>query len=350
MTACNIRPVESAELIQVQTFLESLYQKDPNLVREHFRWKMLENPYSPRPLVIVVEDQGQVVGTYGYTPLKWVNSGSDKEEIILAPGGAFVSPDHRGRGLFGRMMEVGRDWLGSDYRWFLNTTATSSSASSYEKFGAYPLFPRRFFDFCSLPGILHYCLYYRKTTPSRVRLGEFNGIMVSDRTLSSEMAEIAGARFLREPGAELKRDLQFYNWRYRNPFRRYTFYYAGRPGAITGFVVVSHSDNNLRGYIIDYGESREGELSRILSFIHERGDFDVLSIYEICVDPAMARALDALKLRRNRTMRLLEQRVFPLFPFYLIKTSPGEEGWFWEGLDLRSPKSWSMMGAARELE
>jgi hypothetical protein len=168
---------------------------------------------------------------------------------------------------------------------------------------------------------------------------------------SPDMVRIAGRRTLPRPAVELKRDEVFYGWRYRNPLKNYTFYYAGYPGEITGFVVVSHKRNNLRGYIVDYGQTEEGSLERILRLIRRRRDFDILSIYEFCVDRSLASCLHAGELRKNRVVRFLEEkRVHPTYPFFLIKTAEGEDGWFWDGLDLRDISNWSMMGTARELE
>ena len=300
--------------------------------------------------MVVAEHDGVVAGQYTYTPMGWRHSATGSEEVILAPGGAFVLPEHRGKGLFNQMMAFGREWLKPEYRWFLNTTSTSNSASTYEKFGAFPLAYRLFLDSCSYPGLLHYCFNYRKGNVAKVRYGQHGDILVSERILPGEMSSIASRRTLSAPAVELKRDDVFYGWRYRNPAKKYTFYYVGRPGEITGYLAVSHNRNNLRGYIVDYGQSDSCSLGKILSFLRKSGHFDILSIYEFCVDEDMSGALADGGLKKNRTVRFLERRVTPFYPLYLVKTGKEEIGWFWDGLDLRDINNWRIMGAARELD
>lgn len=350
MSGYRIRPYREGDLPAVAGFLSKLYRIPLELGREHTNWKLLENPYSRQPLVIIAECGGRIVGQYVYTPLRWRHSSSGSEETMPAPGGAFVSPDHRGQGLFRQMMEFGRDWLKQDYRWFLNTTSTSNSVHSYMKFGAHPLAPRSCLDSCTLPGLLHYCMNYKETMQPGIEYGRHGDILVSTEAMPEEMASVAGQRKPDRPAAEMKRDSLFYNWRYRNPARNYTFYYSGYPGAISGFMVVSHRGNNLRGRILDYGQSQEGALAKILRMIRRNNDFDILSVFEFCVDDDLAGALKAGRLKRRPLVRYLERKKVPAHPFFLIKTREGEQQWVWEGLDLRDIGNWSMMGAAREIE
>ena len=233
MSGYKVRPFCQDDLPQVEMSLASLYKVSRQACSDFLKWKYFNNPYSSSPLIVVAEHEGIIAGQYTYTPMGWRHSATGSEEVILAPGGAFVLPEHRNKGLFGRMMSFGREWLSTDYRWFLNTTSTSNSAATYEKFGAFPLAERQFLDSCSRPGLLHYCFNYRKGNAARIRYGEYGDILVSESILPGEMSSIASRRILSAPAVELKRDDVFYGWRYRNPAKKYTFYYAGRPGEIT---------------------------------------------------------------------------------------------------------------------
>ena len=350
MSGYKIRPFCQDDLAEVNNSLAHLYRVTPQACGEFLRWKYLDNPYSEKPLIVVAEYEGKIAGQYTYTPLKWRNSATGSEETILAPGGAFVLPEHRNKGLFSRMMFFGREWLSTDYRWFLNTTSTSNSSATYEKFGAHPLADRFFLDSCSWHGLMHYCLRYRKKNAAKVKHGEYNGILVTDQVLGEDMSRVAGLRNLPVPAVELKRDSVFYGWRYKNPAKHYTFYYAGVPGEITGFVAVSHNSNNLRGYIVDYGQSDSCSLEKILHFLKSERHFNILSIYEFCADDEFSELLSAGGFKKDRLVRNLERRVAFFYPLYLVKTGEGESGWFWDGLDLRKISSWKMMGAARELD
>ena len=350
MSGFTIRPFRQDDLSQVEKALASLYKVSRQACRNFLNWKYFDNPYSSSPLVVVAEQEGIIAGQYTYTPMGWRHSATGSEEIILAPGGAFVLPEYRGKGLFSQLMSFGREWLAPEYRWFLNTTSTSNSAATYEKFGAFPLAERLFLDSCSYPALLHYCFNYRKNNTPKVEYGQYGDILVSENLLPEEMSRIAGRRTLPAPAVELKRDNVFYAWRYRNPAKKYTFYYAGRPGEITGYLAVSHNSNNLRGYIVDYGQSDSRSLEKILRFLRKSRHFDILSIYEFCVDEDLSEALSYGGLKKNRPVRFLERKVTPFYPLYLVKTGEGESGWFWDGLDLRDINNWKIMGAARELD
>jgi GNAT superfamily N-acetyltransferase len=346
----TIRPFRQDDLPQVEAALASLYKVSRQECSDFLNWKYFDNPYSSSPLIVVAEHEGIIAGQYTYTPMGWRHSATGSEEVILAPGGAFVLPEYRGKGVFNRLMSFGREWLEPEYRWFLNTTSTRNSAAAYERFGAFPLAKRLFLDSCSGPGLIHYCINYRKGNASRIRYGEHGDILVSDSIFPGEMSSIASRRTSSSPAVELKRDDVFYAWRYRNPAKKYTFYYVGRPGEISGYLAVSHNRNNLRGYIVDYGQSDNCSLGKILRFLKESGHFDILSIYEFCVDEGLSEALTDGGLEKNRIIRFLEKRVTPFYPLYLVKTREGESGWFWDGLDLREINNWRIMGAARELD
>jgi len=350
MSSYKLRPFIPDDLGRIEHSLGRLYQLPPEICRRHFHWKLFENPYADSPLIVVAESGGIPVGRYHYTPMRWRNSLDGSEQVILAPGGAFVLPEHRGSGLLGRMMAFGREWLKPDYRWFLNTTSTPNSVGAYRRFGAVPIAGRFFLDACSPRGLVHYCLNYRKDNPTRARQGEYDDILVTGEIMEKALCRIAGGRVLAREAVELKRDEVFYGWRFRNPGRTYTFYYAGYPGEITGFVIVSHSRNNLRGYIVDYGQSDDSSLRRILGLIRKQRHFDILSIYEFCVDEDLSGALSAGGLGKNPAVRRLERKVSPFCPLFLIRTGTGEEDWKWSGLDLRDIANWSIMGAIRELD
>jgi Acetyltransferase (GNAT) domain len=350
MSGYKFRPFQAEDLTQVEQSLANLYKVSRQECSDFLQWKYFNNPYSGKPLIVVADYEGTIAGQYSYTPMGWRNSATGSEETILAPGGAFVLPEHRNKGLFKRMMSFGRDWLSQDYHWFLNMTSTSNSAATYRKSGAHPLADRLFLDSCSYSGLAHYCLSFKKKNQSRVKQGEFDGILVTDEVFKQDMSRIARQRNLPGPAVELRRDEVFYGWRYRNPAKKYTFYYAGSPGEITGYVVISHNSNNLRGYIVDYGQTDAFSLGRILSFIKERGHFDILSIFEFCADEDFLKSEAEGILKKRRTVRYLEQKVTPFYPLFLVKTREGESGWFWDGLDLREINNWRMMGAARELD
>jgi len=343
-------PDDLEQLEQIENSLSILYRVSLESCRDYLNWKHFSNPYIENPLIVIAECEGVVAGQYTYTPMRWRHSATGNEENILAPGGAFVLPEHRGHRLLTRMMSFGREWLSPDVRWFLNTSSTKNSARIYKSFGAYPLANRFFYDSCSCPGLFHYCLRYGKKNKSKVKYGHYEGIIVSDEVLRDDLVRIAGRRILPGPAVELKRDAVFYDWRYRNPAKDYTFYYAGSPGDITGYVVVSHNSNNLRGYIVDYGQADNSSLGKIVRFIKKRRDFDILSMYEFCADRDFVNVMSEGGIRENRIVRLLERKVTPFYPLFLIKTRNDEDGWIWDGLDLRDLSSWSMMGAARELD
>ncbi len=98
------------------------------------------------------------------------------------------------------------------------------------------------------------------------------------------MASIAANQRHAEDALHLQQDYPFFEWRYRNPARKYAFYFLAEDNGVSAYVAVHVSANNVLGQILDYGECRERAVHEILTFIIRSRHFPALSIVSYGAD------------------------------------------------------------------
>lgn len=98
MNSMKIRPAEENDITKIVELLkvslgESLMPKS----EEYWRWKHVDNPFGPSP-VMVAEDDNQIIGVRAFMQWKWTN-GKEVINAIRAVDTA-THPDHQGKGIF----------------------------------------------------------------------------------------------------------------------------------------------------------------------------------------------------------------------------------------------------------
>jgi GNAT superfamily N-acetyltransferase len=91
---------------EVARLQRHLWGGDEAVNTAYFEWKYEQNPYLPDPFLCLALSEGQVVGMRGMFGSCW-EIGPDATRFVVPCGDDLViAPDHRHRGLFGRIMDA----------------------------------------------------------------------------------------------------------------------------------------------------------------------------------------------------------------------------------------------------
>lgn len=351
MTAdCEIAHYQPAHLDGVLEVLSELWPYDRDTRARLFLWKYVENPYAERPLGIVAIDGGRVVGFRGYFAERFVQGG----DVIgvLHPGDTCVSPSHRNRGLSVAMGRLAMQYDIAQYRLFLNLACSKSSLPGYLALGFQPL-------------ALRVQLQHRGRNPlrwaagawakfskhhaplDRIRRGRHGNVLVTETPQPEIMAAVTAAERHDTPAMRLMQDRAFFEWRYRNPVKRYLFYHLAGDDRDRGYLVVDVSPNGRSAQILDFGARDAGAVLELLAYACESGDFMALSVLSYCLDARLLRIVQDLGFVPVHAPRMLlrrgsvEELALPVLIRPIAK-SFGEDSFRVGALDLRRIEDWRL--------
>lgn len=313
----------------------------------YFKWKYEDNPYTKSPLGIVVLQKGEVVGFRGYFAIRLEVSGKNYKFVALFPGDTCVHPDHRRIGLSVAMGNLAMKEFASEYGLFFNTSCTRSSLPGYQKMGFLPLAPKAYRTRCSLLGLIKYILATRENLPlsaSQIQFGKFNHILVSNHPRPDVMSTLVAAQIPKRNLIRLFQDEDFFRWRFGNPRNKYVFYYLMEGEFPEAYIVVGVSPNNRRGYILDYAEKKESGIREILQYVIKAKDFNLLSIYNFCLDNALTQVLEELNFNTFSLVKIIEKKLHGELPLLIrpVKEFFRESDFFIEGIDSRKIENWAL--------
>ena len=208
---------------------------------EQFHWKYQENPYLEETPVIIVTKGGRVVAARGYFVMK-VNIGG---EVFLGLQAAdlMVHPDHRRKGIFKKMNEYGRRWLGSPKTIFFsfpNRKARRGYLKEREWHGVkYPLYvcyPKSYLLFGS-SGIIE-SVDSRFLQVGRLAVGDEYSL-----TLIDEPSTVLGTGDDNKNRINIAKDDEFYSWRLSEPCRTFDAYAVKNDGKTRATFVISYDSS-----------------------------------------------------------------------------------------------------------
>lgn len=349
----RFRPEHEAQVLEV---LKELWPQGDATRARLFRWKYLENPHADGPLGIVALHNGRVVGFRGYFADRFVLDGHNDNIGILHPGDTCVDPAHRNKGLSVAMGKLAMQYDTRRYRLFMNMTCGKNSLPGYLQLGFKPLTKRvRLLRHGRNPlrWLLHTWLAEpraqaaRPLTESRIGFGRHGPVLVTDSPRPADMASIIEDRGHTTAVLRLHQDQAFFEWRYRNPVRKYAFYFLLDGAAVRGYVVVGVSANNLGGEIVDYGGRDDRAIREIVSHIDRSRHFMALWVFSHGVDEQLRKVLTDLRFSAVRPWPTIlkqgstEQLAFPI----LIRPTArsfAEGDFMIDGVDLRQIDSWQL--------
>lgn len=320
---------------------------DDNLL--YFKWKYHDNPYSDRALGIVALHNDRVIGFRGYFASKWHIPERDRKFLILCPGDTYVDPEHRMAGLSVKMGVRAMEEFESGYQVFLNTSASGKSLPGYLRMGFIPLADKTFLKRYSIVNLIFrkYLFTEKKraeASESRIKYGTFDDIIVSESPRPEEMSAVISNRKADSNMITLFQDEKFFRWRFNNRNNRYGFYYFKKNNIIKGYAVILVSDNNWNGLIVDYEESCEGALRKILRYIIQKNHVDMLTILNVGLNGSFYKNLKDSGFRADNLMAKREIKKHGIFPFLIrpVKKHCIENDWIIQGLDIRAIRNWNI--------
>ncbi len=349
----HFRPEYESQVLEA---LSDLWKYDRDTRARLFRWKYLENPRADGPLGIVALHNGQVIGFRGYFADRFVLDGHHDTIGVLHPGDTFVSPSHRNRGLSVAMGNLAMQYDASKYRFFMNMDCNRLSLPGYLAMGFQPLAKRvRLLQHGRNPlrwvvaigSESRQARAVRFLHQGRIRLGQFGSIVVTDSPRAAEMASIIAAEGRANGALRLHQDQAFFAWRFRNPVRRYVFYFLLDQDVYRAYVAMDVSANHLSGKILDYGKRDDGALRKILGYINASGAFLALSVLSYGVDERLRNAVTDLRFSAVHTLKSLmrkgsvEELALPLLIRPVAKAYT-EEAFAIKGVDARKFDNWRL--------
>ncbi len=334
-------------LPQVLDVMSFLWEETPQARLEYFRWKYTDNPNVERPLGIVALWKGRVVGFRGYFATRFEIPDKTNNLVVLVAGDTCVHSDHRHKGLSVLMGNLAMDTFSGTYRVFLNMTATAPSLPGYLKLGFQPLAKKAYISHASALGMFSYFLTYKKR-PSmekgRVVLGSFDPLIISDRPKPEEMEVLCARQASQNNRIRLAKNSAYFQWRFKNPIKKYLFYYYRKKTEITGYLAMGLSPNFRRGYILDYADANGESVEYIIRYMIQHKHFDILSIYDFCLDDRFRKKLGALGFKISSLVRSLERKKTGELPMLIrpVRKNFDENDWMIEGLDIRKIENWQI--------
>lgn len=344
---CEICVYTPDMLPQVLDVMSFLWEKDLQCREEYFKWKYIDNPNTEYPLGIVALHKGRVIGFRGYYATRFEIPAKSKDLIVLVAGDTCVHPDYRRKGLSVLMGDLAMDTFSGTYKIFLNMTTTAPSLPGYLKMGFQPIAKKAYLSHYRFSGFLRYLMTYKKQ-PSlenrKITLGTFDQVILSDRTKPEEMAAICTRETTLRQRIRLFKDERFFRWRFKNPFKRYRFYYFRQNSGIKGYVAIGLSPNHQRGYILDFADVDGESVVCLLRHMIQNKHFDMLSIYHFSVGDEFREKLKDMGFRTSGLARSLEHKKTGELPVLIrpVRKSYTETDWEIEGLDIRKIKNWQM--------
>lgn len=292
-TRYTVRTFESDDRSAFLSLYESVFGHQRNA--DWFRWKFSENPYVDHvPILVAIED-GVPVGFRSFFAQEMRIGGVVR--TAFQPCDTMVHPDHRGRGLFGRMNERAIErYTDGEPSFFFNFPNENSKpgnlAHGWREIGTVPAYYRPQNPISALEDRINAGPRRDVTDAQPTDDGPATAVTdtledaiatsqrASDRLLVESDSELEVEYYETPPAETLaaiyrrsipeaihtNRTAAFYRWRFDNPVHSYAAYVARRDGDPIAALVVSSGDEYTR--IIDTlprtVESEPATLNRLL--------------------------------------------------------------------------------------
>ena len=286
------RPEHSSLVAALQ---RHLWGPDIELNAAYLDWKHHQNPYIREPLIYLAFVDDQLVGMRGVFGTRW-EVGEPRESFTLPYADDLViDPTFRRRGVHQQIMRFALDDLDQrGYRYVINLSASpvtrrTSVLMRWRNAGAMMHVQRR-----PTRRTLMDLLASRSkllTAWRHARQRQSGAIFAQATPLPGEMESLVN-RLPRDGRLRHVRDRTYFEWRFRNPMRRYRFLYAGGD-RLEGYLVLQRPlDGDDRVSIVDWEAASDSVTEELLTAAIDDGGFSVLSAWRLGASPVVGRLLD----------------------------------------------------------
>jgi len=252
------RPEWREQVVALQTHL---WDSDPGVSSDHFAWKYEQNLFDSEPLVYLALHDGEVAGARGFWETRWSNGDGSSQLRAAGAGDLVVSPEHRRRGLFRRIMEVAeRDLAARGFPCLLNMSASpitylGSLRQGWHRVGAY----RTMRGESRLVALMRRGAHAARSMPVVWRWASAAGPKDADGAFSrfdaagaldspdlvpsrdarpAEMATLSN-RIRRDTRMRHAVSREFYEWRFRSALSQYRFvFHYGSDADLDGYIAL----------------------------------------------------------------------------------------------------------------
>ena len=268
--------------------------------RAYLKWKYLENPYVPEPLIYVAWLGDQAAGMRGFYGTSWDVPGSEQRLIIPCAADLGIAEDHRDRGLFDDLTDFAfADLKGRGFPYVINMSATPANyvtsimAMGWKSLGSYeplvrstaaesktgsrpaasisaPAIDRLRARLKASPRTRALVRRLRDARPKQTASGagfealdrsaEGTSLLIEVQPQPAVMAKIA-ANQARDARFSHVRDEHYFRWRYRNPASTYRFLFRAGDDPDAYLVLQQRAVRPTR--LVDWG-GREGGCAELL--------------------------------------------------------------------------------------
>jgi GNAT superfamily N-acetyltransferase len=250
-----------------------LWSTDGTINSSYLDWKFVHNPYTHEPLIYLLRCRGQIVGMRGFHGAEWQ---FDQGRRFLAPcaGDLVALPEHRGRGVFRRIMSAAIEDLSRlGYQFVFNLSASPVTYIRSLRSGWQLIAP-----FQMLRWVTKGTASYSGATPTDQFLRMFDERSAKCSQVSSKISiaknpkvtAMADLVQITENGNLLRhsRDQEYFDWRYNNPLCRYRFIYWSDPD-VRGYLVLQmvHSSLGSGVRLVDWQATNDNIFEELLTCV-----------------------------------------------------------------------------------
>lgn len=366
----RIEPYGPEHKDAVARFQTGLWSPDVVGNRRYLEWKYEENPYADGPRIYLALDGGELVGMRGFYASRWQVGDPTREIDLLVADDLLVREDRRDEGIVTALMGAAfEDLRGRGVEYVLNlsggvVTILGSLAMGWRSAGSLGVVGRRSLGqrarlalrnrMLSMRFVWRYARSPRLHSDSeRDPMARFDRMLgtrdaggvkveLTDTPRIDDMVALIGDRG-HDGRMRHVRDARFLEWRFRHPFYRYRFAYAGGE-ALDGFLVLkwrpAPHDAGARVEIVDL-EGRDDRVSTaLLDAVIRNGRFPELVTWRSTHPEPVARAFDGFGFRPVDLDRAAHG--WPCVLVRPVDDARLDDDWTLCGTRLLDPSSWDM--------
>jgi GNAT superfamily N-acetyltransferase len=304
---------------QVAALQRHLWRGSEAENRAYFEWKYERNPYIASPLVYLAVCEGRVVGMRGMFGACWEIGPRSERFVVPCADDFVIAPEHRNRGLFGRIMSAAwEDLAARGHRCAFSLSAgdvtlAGSLVSGWRSIGSALEVQRKGIPSApwrdrvgarlrSMPLLWRWAdavagrvdetgrrPFRRLDRPAR-RSPDATTVWLAREPKPTPMAELI-RRLGHDGRVRHARDEEYLGWRFANPLHEYRFLFSGDRRMDGYLVLQSYRLDRSRGVnIVDWEAETPSVRSALLRAALDWGRFAEVSAWTVTL-PEAARAL-----------------------------------------------------------